>query len=251
MTVGSHLSTEVVSDLLEGLLSEPDRLTAEAHLASCAECTEVADGLVRVRDVLRSAPPPPMPADIAERLTAVIAVESAERADSTGVVSLGQARERKLSRRGAQILIAAASVAVLAVAGGVVANSINDKDPIAAINDHTSSPSVAAPANTLYLARSGAPKLTAANLAAEASKLLTTKAPPKPKPGDAPSIQQNPAECVANAVGGEVRDFRGVDYNGNPALLAISNPSGDALRAYVITGCPGEGTVATSADLTH
>ncbi len=247
MTVGSHLSTEVVSDLLEGLLSEPDRLTAEAHLASCAECTEVADGLVRVRDVLRSAPPPPMPADIAERLTAVIAVESAERADSTGVVSLGQARERKLSRRGAQILIAAASVAVLAVAGGVVANSINDKGPIAALPDH--SPTSSEAANTLYLARRGAPKLTAANFTDEASKLLTTKAPPKRKLGDSPSIQQDPAECVAGAVGGEVRDFRGVDYNGSPALLAISNPSGDELRAYVITGCPGSGSVEIQADL--
>ncbi|MBM7784334.1 anti-sigma factor family protein [Tenggerimyces flavus] len=249
MTVGSHLSTDVVSDLLEGLLSEPDRVAAETHLASCAECAEVADGLVRVRDVLRSAPPPPMPADIAERLTAVIAVESASRADDTGVVSLGQARERKLSRRGAQILIAAASVAVLAVAGGVVANSINNRGPIAAIKDHTSSPSVAAPAKTLYLARGEAPEFTAANLAAEATKLLT---PTKPKPApDSVQGMANPGKCVAAAVDGELRDFRSISYNGAGAYLAISNPSGDLVRAYVITGCPGEGTVATQADLPH
>lgn len=250
MTVGSHLSTEVVSDLLEGLLSEPDRVAAEAHLASCAECTEVAEGLVRVRDVLRSAPPPPMPADIAERLTAVIAVESAERADSTGVVSLGQARERKLSRRGAQILIAAASVAVLAVAGGVVANSINDKNPIASLpKDGTPSPSVAA--NTLYLARGGTAELTSAGFAGQASKLLTTTVPPKKKPGDTPSVAVDPSICIAETVGSEVQDFRSVRYNGSGAYLAITNPSGDILRAYVITGCPSEGTIATQADLSR
>lgn len=250
MTVGSHLSTEVVSDLLEGLLNEPDRLTAEAHLASCAECTEVADGLVRVRDVLRSAPPPPMPPDIAERLTAVLAVESAERADSTGVVSLGQARERRLSRRGAQILIAAASVAVLAVAGGVVANSINNDNPIAALpKDGTPSPSHAA--STLFLDRKAPADLTSAGFATEAAGLLTVAEPTKPKPGDVPNVQADPSVCVADAVGGEVRDFRAVDYDGQRAFLAITNPGNDIVRAFVVTGCPGTGTVVTSADLTH
>jgi Putative zinc-finger len=256
MTVGSHLSTEVVSDLLEGLLSEQDRVAAEEHLASCAQCTEVAEALVGVRDVLRSAPPPPMPENFAERITAALAVESASRADETGVVSLGQARQRKFPRRASQILLAAASVAVLAIGGGLVVNSVTKDQPYANINPSTSTPTkpvISVAANKLYLTRGGSANLTSAGFADEAAKLLTTEEPMGSKGIDPPQNAVNPLPCLRAAVGGEdVRDHRSVSYDGQRADLVISNPRGtDIIRAYVITGCPSEGTVVKKADLPH
>lgn len=257
MTVGSHLTTDVVSDLLEGLLDETDRVTAEAHLASCAECTAVADALVEVRELLHaegSAPPPPMPVDIEQRLSAAISVESAERADSTGVVSLGQARERKLSRKAGQFLIAAASVAVLAVGGGIVVNSINKDDPVAQIDPtpRYSSDVAGVPASRLYLKHGAKLSLDESTFAANASKLLTATKPTRPR-NDQPSVMASPAICVRDTIEPQVlRDFIEISFDGKSAYLAITNPAGtDEVRGYVVTGCgPGNlGEVVHEATL--
>jgi hypothetical protein len=195
-----------------------------------------------------------MPDDIAERITAALAVESASRADETGVVSIGQARQRKLSRRAAQFLIAAASVAVLAVGGGLVVNSVTKDDPIAKLPNPSSTPTPEThiAASKLYLTHEGPADLTSEGFAAQAAKLLTIEEPPRGIKVDPPTAGKSPQACVNEVVGDDVKDLRPVKYDGQDAYLAITNPPNtDVIRAYVVTGCPSAGKIAKEDVLQH
>ncbi|MGW1989988.1 anti-sigma factor family protein [Embleya sp. NPDC001921] len=72
--MSEHIDVEVLSDLVEGLLT-PERAAAlDAHLAECAECRDTRDALAEVRELLGGQPPEPMPADVVARIDQALAL---------------------------------------------------------------------------------------------------------------------------------------------------------------------------------
>lgn len=68
-----HVDVDVLSDLVEGLLSEAETAEAEAHVADCAECRDTRDALAEVRDLLAGQPAEPMPEDVFARIESALA----------------------------------------------------------------------------------------------------------------------------------------------------------------------------------
>lgn len=128
---GAHLDLDGLADHLAG------EVDASAHLATCGGCTarlaelEAADRLVIA--TLRSLDDPPLPADVADRLTAAFAAESprvaarAVPAPTATVTPIGPARDRRRAW-----LPSVAAAALLAFGGligyGVVSGSGGSDD---------------------------------------------------------------------------------------------------------------------------
>ncbi|MFE5326993.1 anti-sigma factor family protein [Embleya sp. NPDC056575] len=161
--MSEHIDVEVLSDLVEGLLTTAEAAALDAHLAECAECRDTRDALAEVRELLGGQPAEPMPADVIARIDDALALAAlppprpAEppkplpmpvsavtppRAPNTPptrhgappaehvVVPLDRARRR---RRGPLLLIAAAAAAV-ALGVTIVVGTGDDGD-----SDHRSS----------------------------------------------------------------------------------------------------------------
>lgn len=113
-----HLDLDALADAVAG---EADA-AATAHLAACPSCAsrlrelEVAEQ--RVVAVLSTLPPPAVPADLADRLSAAIAAEApAEPAAATTGASVTALPSRKDSRRRTWMPAAAAAVLLASGAG--------------------------------------------------------------------------------------------------------------------------------------
>ena len=65
--MSEHLG-DWISALLDGELADADRASAERHLATCAECTAVYDGIASVRTTVRSLPLLDPPFGLIERM---------------------------------------------------------------------------------------------------------------------------------------------------------------------------------------
>lgn len=68
-----HVDVDVLSDLVEGLLSAAETAEAEAHLAECAECRDTRDALAEVCELLGGQPAEPMPEDVFARIESALA----------------------------------------------------------------------------------------------------------------------------------------------------------------------------------
>jgi hypothetical protein len=74
-----HVNAETLALGREGLLGRRAAARVRAHVASCSRCTELDEELAALPALLALTASPPMPADLAARLDAVIAAESARR----------------------------------------------------------------------------------------------------------------------------------------------------------------------------
>lgn len=138
MSDNEHIGLDTLSDHAEGLLPDAAETGVVAHLADCAECTARLHMLEDVSTILAAEPPPTLPGDIAARLDAAIAHESADRArhasEATAEPATGpgratpapvvplrgrSGRQRDPNRRGGRLMrpLAAAAAAVV-IAGG-------------------------------------------------------------------------------------------------------------------------------------
>ncbi|GCD98363.1 zf-HC2 domain-containing protein [Embleya hyalina] len=72
--MNEHIDVEVLSDLVEGLLTAAEAAALDAHLAECAECRDTRDALAEVRELLGGQPPEPMPADVIARIDDALAL---------------------------------------------------------------------------------------------------------------------------------------------------------------------------------
>lgn len=114
----SHLDLDALADVLAG-----EARTAEtAHLGACASCTsrlaELQAAEARVVSVLSTLPPPPVPDDLADRLTAALAGEAPLRSGAASVTSLPAASRRR------RTWMPAAAAAVLLVSGAGIGWSL-------------------------------------------------------------------------------------------------------------------------------
>jgi hypothetical protein len=82
-----HVNAEALALGREGLLGRRAAARVRAHVAGCSRCAELDEELAALPALLALTAAPPMPADLAARLDAVIAAESAGRlrtADAAG-----------------------------------------------------------------------------------------------------------------------------------------------------------------------
>ena len=92
----THLDPEVLAEFRAGLITGRRGAALTAHLAECDRCAVLDADLAGVSALLAAAPPPTLPAGLADRLDMVLASEVAERKNSSerAVVSRSRARRR-------------------------------------------------------------------------------------------------------------------------------------------------------------
>jgi len=126
--MSGHIDVDVLSDLVEGLLSASRAAELAPHLAECDACRDTLDALREIRDLLGAQPVEPMPADVAARIDGALALAALPppRAGDRPaeppptVVPLERARRR---RRGPGLLLAAAATAAVVTLGVVIVDS--------------------------------------------------------------------------------------------------------------------------------
>jgi hypothetical protein len=182
--MSDHLSPETVSDLAEGLLAPNDASAAEAHLAGCAECSDVRSALADVRALLATVPDAgPMPASVADRIDAALTAEAAaspagDEVDQ-GAPTVGAAaatvtplagRRAGRTSRSMRWLQAAAVFVVLAAGGAIVVSALQSGN-----KDQESSTTAAADAGAESRAAAGSagPKITSSGQNYSADSLAT------------------------------------------------------------------------------
>jgi hypothetical protein len=116
-----HLDLDALADVLaaqEDPLGGPEAAQS-GHLAGCPSCTsrlaELRAAEARVVATLAALPPPPLPEDLAERLTSALSAEAAGRAGGTGTVTALPAHPARVRRT--WLPAAAAGVLLLSGAG--------------------------------------------------------------------------------------------------------------------------------------
>lgn len=117
---GAHLDLDTLADVLAGEAGAGDR----THLQSCASCTsrlaELQAAEARVVAVLSTLPPPAVPEDLAERLSAALAGQAPLRSTGASVSALPAASPRR------RTWMPAAAAAVLLVSGAGIGWSLVD-----------------------------------------------------------------------------------------------------------------------------
>ncbi|WP_053203679.1 anti-sigma factor family protein [Jiangella muralis] len=121
-TAGAHPPSHVLADLAEGVLDDAQARQVQAHVDQCLSCQATLDELAQVTVALRALPAEiPVPEFVAVRISHALAAERAS-GDAASAASAGSAGDGTVAwfrRRLPQGLAAAASVAVLGLAGYV------------------------------------------------------------------------------------------------------------------------------------
>lgn len=268
MTVGPHISNDLLADFLEGLLTDHETAQVHAHLRACGSCQAVADSLGELRLLLRDAGtrPAPMPVVVSDRLEAVISAEVAARgAEASGAYEPGYVsdtatpsgtslgRVRRMSRPGARraerkkprwvpALAAAASVAALALGGGAVYSALSGAGTPTAQEPGPSSSTPAPKGDTTVGFRAGTKAtLSAGSFADQIDGLLERRRAPSPTPSK--SFQVNNDHGIAPPGGGTDRCVKELLETENAGkLLATMSASLDGkpvTLALTETGKPG------------
>lgn len=265
-----HIDVDVLSDLVEGLLSASREAELAPHLAGCDECRDTLDALREIRDLLGAQPVEPMPADVAARIDGALALAALPPPRTGGptgppraAVSSEHARRRR--RRGPALLLAAAATAAVVTLGVVVVDSgrgdggqRSDTGARApAMSPHSddakSSAGAAAEGPTSSLSQNGnevsTPEnsttrpYTEAELTARINLLLhdTARAGPLPVPA-----------CVASAIGADAVDPLATDsgsYRGQRAWIVVAaGDTAEAVEVYIVDAACVRGTPSALAD---
>ena len=117
-----HLSLDAIAEVEEGIAE--DAPARKRHLDTCAQCRARAGQLRASRALLSALPADPMPADVAARIDAALAAESAPVPAFASRGDIVPMRARRSWLRGPNLAAAAAGVAVLAFVGALVAGHV-------------------------------------------------------------------------------------------------------------------------------
>lgn len=262
-----HLDVDALADHVAG---ERD---ASRHLSACGGCTARLAELQAAEQVVVAAlatlPPPPLPADVADRIAAALAAEptptaaDAPAAGRTGAATTGAASgsvlhlgERRTAARRRTWLPAAAAGVVL-FAGGLIGYSLVS-GPGSSDDATTASDAGGATASTEVAPAAGVPTLSSgldyADVAAVTATLpralagggTDTAATQSADQEEALAPLRDPAaleDCLAALLPPEQPDLQPIaldyaSYDGSPAL-AVVLPDGDPDRLGVYVVGPG------------
>ena len=125
-----HADAEQLADLLEGVLPDAEAATVAAHLDTCASCAETHAQLAALPALLAATPVPAMPADVAARIEAALAVAASERrrpalttpsrSPHPGIVQARRRRGERVRRWAAGAVAVAAAVVAVSLVGDLV-----------------------------------------------------------------------------------------------------------------------------------
>ena len=216
-----HPSLTELAEAAEGLLDDARSAEVQAHLAGCVRCQRSAAELRAVSATLATAPPPVMPAEVAERLNRVLAGEVVRRSrqpivdDESESSPSGRARvtlgtfgadrPRRPARRIVLPALAAAGAAAVVGFGAYVASAtagLNEPPVVTAVS--------------------------IANLGAQAGAVQ--------RDGLAPHRFSRAWQCAREATDGRIVGLASSTVDGTPALLVYTR-SGAATQVTVVTGC--------------
>lgn len=218
--MSEHVSLDELADADAGLLDPVRAGAVRAHLVDCAECRRRSAALETVSARLGAEPAPSMPPEIAARLSATLARESADR--TGGVTALADVRRRssrtslgpfaaglpRRSRLGrATPWLAAAAAAVLVGFGGYVLSAS------AGLNEP---PMVASAINV-------------GELGADAQALEQTR-------DLDPHRFSRAWQCGRAVTRGRITGIAATTVSGAPALLVYTRAD-DQTQVTVVTGC--------------
>jgi len=267
--MSGHIDVDMLSDLVEGLLSAAGEAELAPHLAACDACRDTLDALREIRDLLGAQPVEPMPADVAARIDGALALAAlpAPRAGTppaeppAPVVPLERARRR---RRGPALLLAAAATAAVVTLGVVIV------DPGGRDDAKQADSSAQAPARSPYSGGAQGPPRDAE----------------KPGSGLAPNQDESPTQeisgpipysdaelptrinlllrdtaradrpvpsCVSSAIGRDAADPLATDfgaYQGHEAWIVVAaGDAADRVEVYVVdAACTRGATPLTTGD---
>jgi hypothetical protein len=245
----AHLDYDTLADLSEGLLSDAQAASADAHLAGCAMCQNRSAEIADVSRLLAAAPLPPMPADLASRIDEALATA----ATTSGPVVNLEGRRHK--RRIRTLSIAAAAAVV--VGAGALAGQTLLRDSLPAesgsaqsppLQDRTSTPRAPGAPGTGTLQDAGGYRTvrsgtnyTAAELGEQASAQLG-----QAESGSRSSTaDRSLTGCVRRVTQGKVPLLVDIAmFEGRPATVIVL-PAADAARLDVwVVGpeCSASGT---------
>ncbi|GGQ71047.1 anti-sigma factor family protein [Kitasatospora griseola] len=267
-----HPDLDALADLAEDLLPAERAEPLHRHLAACPSCAEDYAALSGLPELLADFPATPMPQDVADRLTAALAAESAARAETRAEerperplagpsapsgpprpggparAATGPGRPARRHRRALGLLLATAAVAAVATLGGLLIDRDTARSTASAAHGDSgkaaSEPSAvdASRPRPNAVAGSQGPDFTAEQLPAQIRQLLSAK------PADqlAPADPGGGAPACALAAAGHPDDpplTTGTGrYQGRPVLALVFRPPGGSgpLDVYLATpDCPG------------
>ncbi len=259
----THPDSDVLAEFRAGLIAGRRSEQVAAHLAACDRCTALDGQLAEVAALLAAAPPPVLPARLAERLEVVLAAELARRDEAeragTGQSGhpvkhprpAGNSRWRLVALR---VLAPAAAVVVLA-AGGYGLSRLSSS-PASSTAASAAEPTASSARFGPAAGAAGSPVLLPAIRSSRAFQLYTSstdfgratlshqlqaevRAPAETQPPQTPSAQL--VGCVSRVTRG-VRPGKPIlvenaKFQGQPATVIVaSSSSGD--RAWVLApGC--------------
>jgi hypothetical protein len=168
---GRHPDVTALAEYQAGLADGRRGKRLAAHIANCAHCTTVSDQIGAVTSALASAPAPPLPDAVENRITGALAAEAALRAEATTTGDQRHTAQRTREKTGPRrsrgdasgpprgprrlrpaVLMSGAAAAVLVLVGavfGLIHLSSGSSSPSAASSSQAapvSGPNVAAPA---------------------------------------------------------------------------------------------------------
>lgn len=111
--MNGHIDADGIAEFRVGLITGRRQHDIAAHLATCAQCTSVADRLAEVSTLLAAVPAPVMPDTVAARLQTALDAETAISSEQK-VVKPARSRFRLPRLSPLRLLAPAAAVAVLA-----------------------------------------------------------------------------------------------------------------------------------------
>ena len=234
--MAAHLTVDELADAAAGLVDDARAAEITEHLAGCRQCAAGQAELEQVSVRLAAEPAPPMPAVVADRLSAVIRSEQARRESGRAGVdehhryelahrskpSLGTIGDdlvkRSRTRLLGRALVACVASAAIGFAGYAAGARAGLGEPQA----------IRSP-------------LTSSQLAPQAEDLRSKT--------DLDSHWLSRAwSCARKVTDGRITDIARVTVDGTPALL-VSTRSGGKSWVTAGTGCPDEPKAGTTTEL--
>lgn len=235
-----HPDLETLADLAEDLVDPAEATALRQHLVNCPDCNEIYAALTDVSLLLGSLDAPAIPTEVADRIDAALAAESAAPAlpaashshagappgRSTGSKGPGRAgRQSTVRRRRLTGLLVAAAVAVAGLTTTV--SLLLQPDPSAS--------------HSAAKAADGAlPEYRDDQLTDQVHQLLAAQ-PAHPHAQSRTSDANSAcfAAAAGHANGTPLATGQG-QYRGSPATLLVYPGSNGGLDVYLVTGgCPG------------
>jgi hypothetical protein len=236
--VDDHLDVDTVADLIENLLPASEAHRARDHVKACPNCQRTYDALIELSADLaeEGRAEIPMPAEVAERLDAVMVSESMLRSSTVGVHSLAQLKgeRRKLPRL---LLVAATGLVIGAIGVGVLVSVANQSGDNAAGIQPSTRPTAL-------------PELTTGQIGVEVQRAL------EGSPGAVVAGSAQESACATQFASSQpnraLRLVQAAMVEGRRStVIALQSRSARDVRVYVVTGCDARGATGSDATVVY